>query len=329
MAYLYTKTGDKGETGLLGGGRVSKADLRVECYGGVDEANSMLGLAVCQTAREDVREAIRKIQSQLFSLAAELASSDDAAQKLKRRIEEADIAFLEKTIDACTAISGRQSAFVTPGANAVSAALHVARTIVRRAERSMVRLNEREELREALVRYVNRLSDAIFALARLEETACEEEKLRKKIATIVKQKLAELGIDSMIAFNLESMQKAAKRAREKAAEMGVPIVFAAVDAGGNLVLLERMDGSILGSLDIAEHKAFTAVAFARPTHELSKAAQPGGELFGIDSTNLGKVVLFGGGFPVKIGGSVQGGIGISGGSVEEDMIIARYALELS
>jgi len=327
MANLYTKTGDTGQTGLLGGSRVSKGDLRVECYGGLDEANSMLGLAKCQTKRDYVSQSLQTIQERLFVLGAELASDEKGAVLLKERINDADIHFLERLIDTCTETISPQGEFVVPGTNPVSAALHVARTVVRRTERSMVRLSQTAKVRLTLIRYANRLSDAVYALARYEETLYKQEILREEIKAMVEEKLLKLGFN-FAPLNLENMQRVAKRAREKAAQMDTPIVFAAVDGGGNLILLERMEGSLLGSLDIAIHKAYTANAFKRPTHELGEAAQPGGELYGIEITNLGKVVLFGGGFPYIVEGQVVGGIGISGGTVEEDIRIARYALQL-
>ena len=116
-------------------------------------------------------------------------------------------------------------------------------------------------------------------------------------------------------------------ARKKAEEIGVPMVIAVVDTGGNLIALKRMDDALLVSINIAANKAYTAVALKMPTHELAKAAQPGEPLFGIHTTDGCRIVIFGGGFPLKKGGEIVGGIGVSGGSVEEDMACAMAALE--
>ena len=169
MANLYTKTGDKGQTSLVGGSRVSKSSLRVECYGTIDEANSMLGLAYAQTDREYIRTTVHRIQGRLFALGAELASDEQGAAGLTGKISEEDVAFLEGVVDKCTETTGKQTHFVIPGVDPASAALHVARTIVRRAERHVVARAEREPVREVLARYINRLSDAVYALARLQE----------------------------------------------------------------------------------------------------------------------------------------------------------------
>ncbi|WP_375382997.1 heme-binding protein [uncultured Sphingomonas sp.] len=115
-------------------------------------------------------------------------------------------------------------------------------------------------------------------------------------------------------------------AGEAAAEkIGVPYNLAVVDAGGNLIAHVRMDGTWLGSIDIAVHKAWTARAFDMSTEDLAKMAQSGKPLFGIDSTNHGKVVIFGGGVPIKSGGAVIGGVGASGGTFDQDVEVVEAA----
>lgn len=183
MANLYTKTGDKGQTSLIGGTRVSKSHLRVECCGDVDEANSLLGLAKSLSRREYVRQAVHKIQGTLFSLGAELACDHGAGVDLKWKLTDEDLTYLEEVADHCMEICGAQTQFVVPGVDPASAALHVARTVVRRAERAVVRLSEAGEGPGELVMcYINRLSDAIYALARLEETLAQREASGLRVA---------------------------------------------------------------------------------------------------------------------------------------------------
>ena len=328
MANLYTKTGDKGQTSLVGGARVSKDSPRVECYGTIDEANSMLGLAYAQTDRAYIRTTLHTIQGRLFSLGAELASDEKGLEKLKGTISEEDVAFLEGVVDTCTQTTGKQTRFVIPGVDPCSAALHVARTIVRRAERHIVTLSQQAPVRQVVSRYVNRLSDAIYALARLQEDLVEEDRLREKVTAVVREKLAQEQTDQMPAFCLENLHRMARRAEEKAKQLGVSVVFAAVDQGGNLVLLQRMEGALLASIEIATGKAYTASALKMATHELGQAAGQNGPLYGIETAIPGKIVLFGGGFPYLVNGEVVGGIGVSGGTVEQDMEIARWAMSL-
>lgn len=117
-------------------------------------------------------------------------------------------------------------------------------------------------------------------------------------------------------------------AREKAQEIGVPMVIAVVDAGGNLVAQQRMDNALLVSISLSLNKAYTAVALKMPTHELALLAQPEQPLFGIHNADGGRIVVFGGGMPLKADGAIIGGVGVSGGSVEEDMECAAAAVRL-
>lgn len=155
----------------------------------------------------------------------------------------------------------------------------------------------------------------------------QEERLRAQVTALVRKQLSapEGGLPP---FSLASLQRMAQRAVERAGQLGVPVVFSAVDSGGNLVLLQRMEGALLGSVDVSAGKAYTANAFQMPTHELGQAARPDGPLYGIDASAPGKIVLFGGGFPYVVNGEVVGGIGVSGGTVEQDMDIAWYAMSL-
>jgi uncharacterized protein GlcG (DUF336 family) len=127
-------------------------------------------------------------------------------------------------------------------------------------------------------------------------------------------------------MNLEAGLRMIEAAKKKATEIGIPMVIAIVDRGGNLIALQRMDGASLVSLDIAKNKAYTAVATQMPTGELAKLAQPGAELFGLDKTNGGRIIVFAGGFPIKADGEIVGGIGVSGGPVSDDAACAQAGL---
>lgn len=160
---ITTKRGDCGQTDLLGGLRVSKGDVRVECVGAVDELTAALGLARSLSKTPYVRENVEAIQRTLSALCAALAGSSAA-------VGEEDLALLETVTGRCMAQTGEWTGFVIPGADPASAALHLARTVARRAERAMVRVTEAgHPVDPQILCYVNRLSDALFALARLEE----------------------------------------------------------------------------------------------------------------------------------------------------------------
>lgn len=341
MPNVYTRTGDSGQTGLFGGSRVPKQSVAVEAYGTVDEANAAIGAAKTLQP-DDIREELQGIQLRLFVLAAELASDAKGRAILDNRISTDDVVDLEHLIDRCLAFTGPQRQFVVPGRDPASAALHEARTVVRRAERRMLTLGEHEPVRSELVKYVNRLSDTLYALARVQETRHDLARVEGIVRAAVARALGAqpvaptppAGPDATgsgdargaRAWDLATAKRLAAAAEARASELGVPIVFAAADAGGNLMLLHRMEDSLLGSIDIATNKAFTSAAFKLPTDALADLVLPGGSLYGIEQSNGGRVVVFGGGVPVFRDGRIAGAIGVSGGTVAEDMDIAQYAI---
>lgn len=160
---IYTKTGDKGTTSLVGGNRVSKNHPRVEAYGNVDELISYIGLLKAQTEGEDFGVDFRRIQSTLMLVAAHLAS--DKHTSAIKDLEENEILFLESEIDKMQAQLPVQKAFILPGGTKASSLCHVSRTVCRRAERSTIAIID-DELIAIDIKYLNRLSDYLFVLAR-------------------------------------------------------------------------------------------------------------------------------------------------------------------
>lgn len=171
MPRIYTKAGDDGTTGLLYGGRISKADPATEAYGTTDEAVAVLGLA--RALNEDVAlaERLLSLQRQLFVVGADLATNPEERGKLQPGVSlvtDGDVDGLETWIDELVTAHPLPNAFIVPGANPVSACLDVARSVVRRAERRVVELRDGgAEVNDAVVRYLNRLSDLLFVLARV------------------------------------------------------------------------------------------------------------------------------------------------------------------
>lgn len=165
---IYTKTGDKGDTGLFGGARVSKASQRVAAYGDVDELNSVLGLVLSEPFDSDLSALLTEVQSRLFDVGAELATDPNSKVALGiPLVSEAEVARLEQAIDKAESELLPLKTFVLPGGSRAAGYLHLARTVCRRAERAMVALNEAEPVRPEALRYLNRLSDALFVFARL------------------------------------------------------------------------------------------------------------------------------------------------------------------
>lgn len=170
MAFnIYTKTGDKGETGLFGGERVSKDSLRIEAYGTVDELNSIIGLAICETKNSEVKNLLLKIQNYLFQIGSDLASPNmDSESKFDVRLSDETILELEHQIDRFEEMLSPLNNFILPGGAKSAAMMHMARTVCRRAERRVVALKSTEKISENIVIFLNRLSDLLFVLSRIE-----------------------------------------------------------------------------------------------------------------------------------------------------------------
>lgn len=161
---IYTRGGDKGKTALFSGKRVFKSDIRVDTYGTIDELNSVLGQAVAHLGKksEKVEEELEKIQHDLFDIGASLAfPSSPPVEGLEKRALE-----FEKQIDIMTEKMPELKNFILPGGGKAGSVLHVARTLARRSERRIVALMQKEEIDEGIVKYINRLSDLLFTMAR-------------------------------------------------------------------------------------------------------------------------------------------------------------------
>ncbi len=171
---VYTRTGDQGETGLVGGRRVPKDSPRIEAYGTIDELNAIVGLA--RTFNEErladgehhrrLDEILRRIQNELFDVGSELATPPDAEYEGMFKVGPAEVTALERLMDECQATLPPLRSFTLPGGGRINAFLHQARTVCRRAEREILRLSRAEPVNPWLLAYVNRLSDALFVLGR-------------------------------------------------------------------------------------------------------------------------------------------------------------------
>ncbi len=168
MFKIYTKTGDKGATSLIGGTRVSKNHIRIESYGTVDELNSYLGMVSDICGNAAIAEALREVQDRLFTIGSVLATDPGKDVKISLPdLHDADIIWLEQRIDTMNEVLPEMRSFILPGGNAASSACHVARCVCRRAERICVGMQEQgEDVPQLVITYLNRLSDYLFVLAR-------------------------------------------------------------------------------------------------------------------------------------------------------------------
>ncbi|HJS53326.1 MAG TPA: cob(I)yrinic acid a,c-diamide adenosyltransferase [Chitinophagaceae bacterium] len=165
---IYTKTGDKGKTSLIGGTKVFKSDLRIEAYGTVDELNSFIGLCLDHLRSNNTDNVLGEIQDRLFTIGSALACDPGKETKLKiPDLHEEDIVLLEKEMDKMNEVLPVMKSFILPGGHVTVSTLHVARTVCRRAERCCVKMQKKEvEVEPLIIKYLNRLSDYLFVLAR-------------------------------------------------------------------------------------------------------------------------------------------------------------------
>lgn len=167
MAFkVYTKTGDKGETSLIGGTRVPKHHIRIESYGTVDELNSYIGLIRDQNIDEQSKTVLIEIQDRLFTIGSSLASDPEKSKMKIPDLKEEDITFLEKEIDKMDESLPEMKSFVLPGGHTTVSFCHIARCVCRRAERLTIQLSENDYVNELVIKYLNRLSDYLFVLSR-------------------------------------------------------------------------------------------------------------------------------------------------------------------
>lgn len=340
---IYTKKGDAGTTSLVGGTRVNKSDLQVDAYGTIDELNSNIALATKAVKNERHVPLLESIQHQLFYLGAEVATADQSATKNNQRLIEAgDLESMERAIDQCMQALPPVKSFILPGSSEAGSRLHCARTIARRAERRLVEVSQQSNMRPIVLKYINRLSDFLYALARAEDDYATNENM---IQTIVHNycEAVENGPNHNDQTNEINQEKSTmqmpeglnfihvhqmmKQAVDASIELKVPVVISVVDANGHLIMTYRMPEALLVSTDLAPKKAYTSVALKCATHQLSDLIQPGTDLYQLETMCDGKIVTFGGGIPLYQQQQLVGAIGISGGTVKQDIEIALAAIK--
>lgn len=348
---IYTKTGDAGTTSLVHTKNIAKSDDRVEVMGTIDELTSHIGLIKTKIQDEKVISFLEGIQHTLMTVMAGIADSYNMKYKLKDDESEK----LEKEIDRLEALFDRPKQFILPGENPVSAQIDVTRTVARRAERCLSQVSIKFGSDTGAKRFMNRLADYLYVLARYYDvvyvknadttnkdknsvegqehagteivTAKESNVMNTNQTeeTLIQQVLMRMGQGRM---TLETSKKLIEKIEEEAKRRGKQAVIAVCTPDGNPVAVHVMDGAFLVSFDVAVRKAYTSVAVKMSTMELSKLAQPGQTFYGLDKLEGGKIVIFGGGVPLVHNGAIIGGLGISGGTGEEDHSLAEYGLSV-
>lgn len=314
---IYTRFGDAGQTMLLGKVQVSKDNPRVNVYGTLDEATSALGMARASTHYDDICKNILSLQGELIGVMSELATPPEVAPSAIP-VSLDQVERLECLIDAYEGERIATNQFIRPGGSLPSAALDLARSIVRRAERHLVALNREEAINPCLLKYINRLSDLLYVMARIDE----QREIRRMVMDSLKASGEQMVVNHKAVLSLETCGRLIEAGIRRAHEIGVPMVLAVADESGNLIELRRMDNALIVSIALAPNKAFTAATVRMPTAALAGLAQPGAPLYGIDA-NIPNLTLVGGGLPLVVDGRVVGSVGVSGGSVEQDVDVAQ------
>ena len=348
---FYTGQGDKGLTALTSAAQVSKADERVAAVGAVEEIVSALGVVKTHTPCPVFRGKLERIQKTLRTLSRGLR--DPRGGQFVFSAEE--ISFLESDMDKMLAeVPAESLSDALPGGNPQSAYLDLAHTATRRAERETVAMDRRYAVHPTFKQYLNRLADYLLVAARYSDVLrarAEDAAPATDVAApaapapapapapasaapapvaavnpsgaadaLVAEVVARLGGPK--ALDLATAKRVVEAVEARAAELGKRAVIAVCNAEGNPVAVHVMDGSFLVSYEVAVKKAYTAVAVKMSTMELSALCQPGGTFYGLQA--LDRVITFGGGIPLYRGGVIVGGLGVSGGTGEEDHDLALF-----
>lgn len=350
---IYTKTGDKGYTNLMKIQNVSKTDERIQLLGNIDELTSSIGLVKASDNREKVISELERIQKNLMTVMASIA---DPGNK-EFILSENEITYLEEEINRLEDSFPRNKEFVLPGGNSISAQLDVCRTVARRAERWLVQVDRRYGVDKFCKVYMNRLADYLYMLARYTDyilksginengqtnnsknaypisnqgNAITEKLVDDSMKTINEKIIAavldKLGV-SVNKVDLSISKQLIERLEEEATKLGLNAVIAVCGPDGNPIAVHVMDNAFLASFDIAMKKAYTSVAVKMSTKRLGELAMPGETFYGIDKADNGRMIIIGGGVPLMYGDKVIGGLGISGGTSQEDSFLADIGLDI-
>lgn len=344
----YTKQGDAGFSSTMNRMMIEKSSPVFHLLGTLEEFTGALGMARPWLPAQ-LLEIVRQVQSDTAALSGEIAGGPGFATRER-------VANLEKAIDSFSGMLPQtigESLEAVPGASRAGAALDLARAIVRRAEREAVALSQRRGLSRDILAWLNRISDLVYAMARLADqlSGQSEMTVAPNSASVSQKSLSVPEIQSAQFAQPDASEEASggdlplpygsggpnlavqavelcSKVLAQARKMGFRASAAVCDSGGFPVCSIRDDGALLASVDIAVNKAFTSVSMKMSTKQLAPLAQPGASLYGIQFTNGGRIVIFGGGVPLEQDGMVVGGFGVSGGTEEQDTRLADIALQL-
>lgn len=283
---------------------ISKDSPVFHVLGTLDELSSALGVARSEMGQQ-TGALVQALQQDLILFCTDLAGGTPFPVSSK-------LSAMEHGIDSIMSSVPESKHFIVSGDSKTGASLHLARTIARRAERELIAFRKSGGASKEMGAYINRLSDMIYAIARLAD-------------------LEKPSVPFSVTQSNENFHDRAdilcQAVLTRARQLGLKIVIAICDAGGHLVRFSREDGSYIASVDVAINKAFTAVSLQMDTETVGNLCKEGQPFYGLQFTNNGKMVVFGGGVPLYRNGILVGAIGISGGTAAQDTELAQWAKE--
>lgn len=300
---FYSRSGDTGFTSTRNRTMIPKNSAIFSLLGALEELESMLEVAE-RRLPESIGAIVSSVRKDTASFRAQLSGGGQFASREK--VDE-----MEKSIDAI--LDSLPGGGEKRGGSEEGAWLDLAWCVARRAERELVGCKQTGGVGRDSLMFANRLSDFIYALARLADAGGAPAKRGAASGCAPSGGLLEKGL------------RLCRQVLQKAGEIPLPVVASVCDSGGNRVVTLRADGAYIASVEIAENKAYTSMALKMPTERLGALSGPGGPLYGVQNTNGGRIVIFGGGVPLYENGVPVGGFGVSGGSAEQDTALARYA----
>lgn len=303
---VYTKNGDKGYSSTIAYSNIPKNHPVFEVLGCLDEVMTAVGGASFLITGNE-KEVLTAVQRNLIAIMGEIAggavfTENDAVEGMETLIH-----YYEKQCPVSTQ-------FEPKGKSAEGVALDTARALTRKAERRLPDFPHEKPVGEHILRYINRLSDLLYIMARY-----YDEKSKGLTMGLHLE-----GIRDMSSVTLETAVKLAGKILAKAKSLGLAVVVAIADAGGNQILMLRDENAYIASVDVAVNKAYTSVALKMTTKRVGEITKSGEPLEGLEKTNQGRIVIFSGGVPLKVRGGIVGGLGVSGGSAGQDEELADY-----
>lgn len=309
----YTKTGDKGQTSLYSGERVSKTNPRIHAVGTIDELTSHLGKTKSMIQDIRIKKDIEIIQRNLVDLMGIVATFG----KSTLSISNDKIKWMEDKIDFYSKEFVDTDQFIIPGKNEISAQVDITRTVARRAERDLLTCSNIPDPPKI---YINRLADFLYTIGRVVDATTDTATISKPLP--VNNQILANQMENTIS--LEEARELIHLIEQYAQYQNCNVSIAITNKDGNPICVESMNGSLMIGFELAIKKAYTAAALQMPTHKLADLTRGDAPFFGLETMLDKQIVTIGGGFPLIKNGHIYGAIGVSGGSADQDIDISTY-----